>query len=68
VCPRRTTRNICRTRKQRYLTEASAYLILLSAQNLRSRQGAEKVEQRVYLCPHCNGWHMTSKPEKKGNP
>lgn len=64
--PKRTTKHICATGKQRYLSEPSAYLALLATQNLRARQSAEKVEQRVYLCSLCNGWHMTSKPDRKG--
>jgi hypothetical protein len=64
--PKRTTKHICATGKQRYLSEAAAYLALLAAQNLRAGQDAEKVEQRVYLCKLCNGWHMTSKPDRKG--
>jgi hypothetical protein len=64
----RTSKSICRTRKQRYLTEARAYLALLAARNLRAEQGSDKVEQRVYHCPECNGWHMTSKTYEEGKP
>jgi hypothetical protein len=64
----RTSKTICRTHKQRYLTEARAYLALLAARNLRAEQGSDKVEQRVYRCPECNGWHMTSKANEEGKP
>lgn len=31
----------------------------LSAKNKRFKE--EHVKLRVYLCPHCDGWHLTHK-------
>lgn len=44
-----------------------------SKQRYRDRDQAKRVRQlrqkdgagflRIYECPHCRGWHLTSKPE-----
>lgn len=52
---------LCPTRKRRYLTAALAQLALLDVRNMRARRReGERVEQRIYSCPKCHGWHLTS--------
>lgn len=46
-------------RKRRYRTEQDAMLVLSAVhEDPRTR----RVPGRCYLCPHCNGWHLTSQP------
>jgi hypothetical protein len=53
--------NLCPTKKRRYLTAAEAQFALVSARNKREREGQTgHVEQRIYSCPKCYGWHLTS--------
>ena len=43
--------------KRRYPTELAALKVLVSVNRSPSLQ---RNENRYYLCPHCNGWHLTS--------
>lgn len=54
----------CPSRKLRYQTDIEAKVALASAQVNRERKAAEKVERRIYECPLCHGWHLTSKEER----
>lgn len=58
---RRRRRKCNKTLKQRYSTEQKAKQVLLSARISRSlREGSKRREERAYLCPFCEGWHLTS--------
>ncbi|WP_186343712.1 hypothetical protein [Streptomyces sp. CFMR 7] len=46
----------CLTGKRRYRNRLDARIALA---NTRRRDHGEK---RVYQCPGCHGWHLTSKP------
>lgn len=46
--------------KRRCPTEAAAIEGLKSARHRHA--GSEHVEDRVYPCPICHGWHLTSRP------
>lgn len=46
-------------RKRRYRTEPEAILELA---NVRRDPRTPRIPGRCYLCPHCNGWHLTSQP------
>ncbi len=39
--------------KHRYFDQVSAVIVA----NKRAAKGAPAL--RAYLCPHCNGWHLT---------
>lgn len=49
-------------KKRRFDTEVEAEEALASC--WRKRRGT-RVETRYYDCPDCNGYHLTSKPERK---
>ncbi len=55
----------CPTGKVRYATEAYARAQLVGAIMAANRGNAKRHEQRVYPCPQCNGFHLTSKPNRK---
>lgn len=44
-------------KKRRYRTEPEA---LLELQHVRDDPKGHKVPVRVYACPYCRGWHLTS--------
>ena len=46
--------------KRRYRDEAAAELAL--ARIAEAGDAREKTPQRVYRCPRCRGWHLTSWP------
>jgi hypothetical protein len=50
--------------KRRYDTEEEAEQELLSCWRKRRRT---RIETRYYLCPLCEGYHLTSKPERKAS-
>ena len=50
----------CVSGKKRYRTEEQAQTALDRIQHADNTARA-KVPQRVYACPHCAGWHCTSK-------
>lgn len=52
----------CPSGKRRYLDEHEARCELVGAFIGRNRGHAERRECRVYLCPRCAGFHLTSKP------
>lgn len=47
-------------RKRRFGTEADAMLALATAELCHRTQ---KIPTRHYLCPHCDGWHLTSQQQ-----
>jgi hypothetical protein len=47
-------------RKIRYRDKIAA-LLALARTGSKRRAGRPKDEQRVYRCPVCKGWHLTSK-------
>lgn len=54
----------CRSKKIRYRTELDAKIALSNIQYKLAVRGAcreVKTEARVYRCPMCGGWHLTSK-------
>lgn len=55
----------CQSGKQRYATEAYARAQLVGAIMAANRGSKTRREIRVYHCPLCKGWHLTSKPERK---
>lgn len=55
----------CPTGKRRFVTEAYARAELVGAIIRRNRGNVKRQEQRVYPCPLCKGYHLTSKPERK---
>lgn len=46
-----------RPKKVRYSSELNAKIALASTQG---RRNSAREECRVYKCPHCFGWHLTS--------
>lgn len=46
-------------RKRRYRSEPDAMVELT---NVRRDPRTPRIPGRFYLCPHCNGWHLTSQP------
>lgn len=50
--------------KIRYRDSIAAKLALASAQRMDS-SGRAKIERRVYRCPRCNGWHLTSERRRR---
>ncbi|MFI8962091.1 hypothetical protein ACIGO8_08240 [Streptomyces sp. NPDC053493] len=48
----------CRTGKARYRDEVAAKLALA---RIDTGHGNRR-ERRAYRCPHCRGWHLTSRP------
>lgn len=58
--PIRWRRDRCKTGKKCWSSESAAYLKLLDVQEQRRREGDERMETRVYLCPYCRKWHLTS--------
>lgn len=55
---------ICSTsgKKQTFLTRADAERAIA---RIREHNTKTFACNRAYQCPHCKGWHMTSKPEFK---
>ncbi|GAA0936004.1 hypothetical protein [Actinocorallia libanotica] len=53
--------------KARYRRKTGAILALSVLQHPSSRAQSPggKVPCRVYKCPACSGWHLTSQPERK---
>ena len=55
----KTLRSKCVSGKKRYRTEEQAQTALDRIQHA-DNSARVKVPQRVYSCPHCAGWHVTS--------
>lgn len=51
------------TGKHRFADRLSALMRLAAIQSKDSslRKGGSKIENRVYRCEHCHGWHLTKK-------
>ncbi|GAA1593756.1 hypothetical protein GCM10009678_89940 [Actinomadura kijaniata] len=52
-------RAACPTGKVRFRDRIAATLALATIQR-NDRPGRDKLEARVYRCPSCGGWHLTS--------
>lgn len=52
----------CRTGKKYYACESDAKIALANCQSDRNK--SQRREQRYYKCPHCSGWHLTSRPNR----
>ncbi len=51
----------CQAGKRRYRTPERAQVALVSARAAAVlRKGNRRREQRIYRCPFCVGWHLTS--------
>ncbi|MDR3084300.1 MAG: hypothetical protein LBV60_25870 [Streptomyces sp.] len=53
------TSSTCQTGKQRFRDRLAAQLALVRIGNSNS---SRRRETRAYRCPHCRGWHLTSRP------
>lgn len=52
---------MCKTNKKRYPDELTAKIKLVEIRASRElRNRTRRREQRVYRCPFCCGWHLTS--------
>jgi hypothetical protein len=62
--PWKSAESACPTGKRRWPTERAADAALLSAQQTRMRRARGryqgKLEDRVYACGNCEGYHLTS--------
>jgi hypothetical protein len=47
----------CLTGKRRYTTRRDAKIALA---DILRRDRKQRREQRIYRCPSCNDWHLTS--------
>lgn len=52
--------------KNWYASRQQAQRVLDTARVFRSEYGASRVETDVYRCPHCSGWHLTSRRTEGG--
>jgi hypothetical protein len=50
----------CKTGKIRYRDELAAKIALANTKRTRGSRSL-KEEKRAYRCPHCTGWHLTSR-------
>ena len=55
----------CPGGKIRYETEQRARVELVGTIVAFNRGKGRRKECRVYLCPRCHGWHLTSQPAPK---
>lgn len=46
--------------KRRYKTKVDALIVMARIQH-KDQVHRESLPKRVYACPHCKGWHLTSK-------
>ena len=49
--------------KKAYRKKINALLALVSCQ-IKAKEDFKRREKRVYKCPHCSKWHLTSKDQK----
>lgn len=57
-------KNRCdKTGKVRYRNEKDATITLKNLQSYNYSGDDSRQEKRVYMCPQCNGWHLTSAQE-----
>ena len=47
--------------------QVNEYLSCRRKRRFKTRVEAQRAhaKHRLYECPHCGGWHLTSKPERK---
>lgn len=66
--PWREPEQTCSSGKRRFDTEHGAQVALKSAKGMRERRSRRgyvgKVEERVYECDLCSGYHLTSMSEE----
>ena len=55
-------RRIDQCGKVRFPDRFEAESALAQARRWADNGNTERRERRIYLCPNCQGWHMTSKP------
>lgn len=55
----------CPSGKVRYVTEQYARAQLVGVLISANRGNGKRHERRIYECPICHGWHLTSKPDRK---
>lgn len=61
-------KNRCnKTGKVRYRNEKDATMTLKLLQSYNHSGNEARQEKRVYICPKCNGWHLTSSKERNRN-
>ena len=61
---RRGARRPCPTGKTKYATEHEAQVELVGCVIGKNRGKNQRRERRVYLCPACSAYHLTSSPER----
>lgn len=49
--------------KETYATEADARFRLKTIRNRNTK--SSKIPIRIYECPNCSGWHLTSKEDRR---
>lgn len=54
----------CPSGKLRYTDERLAAKALASAQAKRLKRGHDHIEKRYYTCGFCDGFHLTSVPDR----
>lgn len=57
----------CSTTKRRYASEAEGKTAWADSLRAIEQGMATNPPTRVYLCPHCDGWHLTTKPQDGGS-
>lgn len=50
----------CKTGKRRFATDQLARAELVGALIAKNRGKNQRRERRIYECPACRGWHLTS--------
>lgn len=51
----------CPSGKARYKDRLSARMALAFASRKHADNNRPKTERRIYRCPACQGWHLTSR-------
>lgn len=57
-------RPTCPTGKNKYRTRGLAQAELVGTVIAKNRGDQRRHERRVYECPMCFGWHLTSQPDR----
>jgi hypothetical protein len=55
----------CITGKVRYRDKLGAMLGIASVDRKAGKGDARRDETRIYRCPHCNGYHLTSQTKRR---
>lgn len=59
-----STIRICSSDKKTFLNASDAWKRLCDLRTLGRRTGNTYYPIRVYECPECGGWHLTSRPNR----